>query len=246
MLQHHKETKEEAQLQRYLDDLEKPVTTLGEAERQEWRAEAEAHLCSMIAAYEELGMSHEEAVQTALARFGKPTPLGFRMRLAELRRAAKQNPENRVTNFVVSCGARFVLPALASFLLFVLLYTYTDSPSAHFLARNITRGMLLLGPFLCGWQLGGRLPWLQNEIRRVREVHGERGITRLRMGLFGAAVATTFELSLFWSMLRRLSDSADPHLLATDFLPALVWLPITLGVAYYRAIRQRTLSEAGE
>lgn len=238
MLQHRPQENQEvgtdARLQTYLKELEKPMHSLGETERQEWRAEAQEHLESLITAYEELGETREEAIRSAMARFGEPKTIGFRMRMAELKKTARLNPESQVTKYVLSCCALFFIPALLSFLTFVILYNYTDNLSAQWIARNITGALLILGPFLSGWQLGRRLPWLRREIRRVHQVHGKSGTLRLRFGLTVMAVASSFELALFWSLIRIFSAEGPTHLIATDWLPALAWVPITLGTAYWR------------
>jgi hypothetical protein len=63
-------------LERYLDKVSRPMPV---REREEWRMEVEQHLASIIAAYEELGHSHEEATELALTRFGEAAQLGLQM-----------------------------------------------------------------------------------------------------------------------------------------------------------------------
>lgn len=69
----HQET---SPMKEYLDALEQPLAPLGEAACHDWRQEAEAHLLSLIAAHEELGLSHEQAVATALREFGNENRIG--------------------------------------------------------------------------------------------------------------------------------------------------------------------------
>jgi hypothetical protein len=64
-------------LEQYIEEITRPLPL---AEREEWRTEVEQHLDALIAAYEELGHSREEAVQLAAARFGAPERLGRQMR----------------------------------------------------------------------------------------------------------------------------------------------------------------------
>jgi len=228
----------ERQIAAYLDAVE--ISTAQGAEAQEeWRAEAESHLRSLIAAYEELGDTHEQAVRAALARFGKPATIGFRMRMEMIRQAERKNPETQVTNYILKSCAGFVLPVLAAFIGFILLIDYSDSTAAQALARNITIGLLLLGPLFSGWLLGRRPHWLLAQVQRVRAVHGVRGMRRLAFGLTVAAATVTFELSLFWSLIRTLGEGGPMHVTAPDILPTLGWLPITLAVAYARSRRDR-------
>jgi hypothetical protein len=240
--QQQQETPGEARLQGYLDSLEKPLATLGEAARREWRSEAEGHLRSLVAAHEELGATQEEAVESALARFGASKQIGSRMRQATLRYDARQNPAARITERVIKCSAGALLPALVSFLTFVLLYVYTDNLAAQAAARGVVTAALLAGPLVNGWLLGGILPSLRNQVRRLQAAHGSASAVRLKVEWAAWGAATTVQLGLFWAMLRILSEGSPPRFLAADFLPALCWMPVTLGVAFWRG---RRLTAAG-
>jgi len=61
-------------LEQYLDEVSRPLPP--GTQRAEWRSETEQHLSALIAAYEELGHSHEEATDLALSRFGEAQKIG--------------------------------------------------------------------------------------------------------------------------------------------------------------------------
>src|SRR5579871_2590097 len=95
--QHQKDTAahdalEGARLRGYLDALQGPMAPLGEEAQREWRTEAETHLQYLIAAYEELGDTHEQAVAAALRRFSTvPETTGRQVRRETLRSAPDQS-----------------------------------------------------------------------------------------------------------------------------------------------------------
>ncbi len=69
-----------SRLEQYLDELERPLTALGETARREWREEARQHLADLAAAHEELGTDPDTALEQALHQFGEASKVGQAMR----------------------------------------------------------------------------------------------------------------------------------------------------------------------
>jgi hypothetical protein len=67
----------QSRLEQYLEEVSHPLPV---SKRIEWRSEAEQHLVALVAAYEELGHSHEEAMELAIEKFGDANRLGSQMR----------------------------------------------------------------------------------------------------------------------------------------------------------------------
>lgn len=69
-----------SRLEQYLDELERPLTALGETARREWREEARQHLADLAAAHEELGTDPDIALEQALHQFGDAAKVGQAVR----------------------------------------------------------------------------------------------------------------------------------------------------------------------
>lgn len=69
-----------SRLEQYLDELERPLTSLGENVRREWREEARQHLADLAAAHEELGTDPNTALEQALRQFGEAAKVGQAVR----------------------------------------------------------------------------------------------------------------------------------------------------------------------
>lgn len=69
-----------SRLETYLDELERPLTALGETARREWREEARQHLADLTAAHEELGTDPDTALEQALHQFGEAAKVGQAVR----------------------------------------------------------------------------------------------------------------------------------------------------------------------
>ncbi len=69
-----------SRLEQYLDELERPLTALGETVRREWREEARQHLADLAAAHEELATDADDALEQALHQFGDAATVGQAVR----------------------------------------------------------------------------------------------------------------------------------------------------------------------
>lgn len=78
---------DDQRLESYLQTIEQHLGGVGAAGKQEWRAEARAHLLALVEAHEELGATPEEAVEAALKQFGSGKQIGRALAKAA-RRAA--------------------------------------------------------------------------------------------------------------------------------------------------------------
>jgi hypothetical protein len=63
----------------YCAQLDARLVGMPEAQRRELEQELRQHLAALVAAYEELGRTPEEATAAALARFGDPVRIGRRL-----------------------------------------------------------------------------------------------------------------------------------------------------------------------
>jgi len=81
---------DDQRLEGYLQTMEQHLGGVSAAGKQEWRAEAQAHLLALVEAHEELGATREEAVEAALKQFGSGKQIG--RALAEAARRAEPFP----------------------------------------------------------------------------------------------------------------------------------------------------------
>jgi len=180
MLQYRQE---EPRLKTYLDALEKPLLPLGEDAAKEWRLEAEGHLLGLIAANEELGSTHEEAVTQALQQFGNTQRVG-RGVAQELRRQKYRVPPEEMKRASLSS-----LPACAGLLGVTYLGTLYLSETTLRVHESIYFGVLSLFivlPLYSGWVRG-----LLKDRRAIAIAH----LICLSYGFFmGMLHATLFEL----------------------------------------------------
>lgn len=75
-------------LDSYMAELERNLRGLPKAQRREELAEMRSHLEEMIAAYQELGMSEEQAIADALRQFGETLPLARDLKTVYRKRVA--------------------------------------------------------------------------------------------------------------------------------------------------------------
>ena len=129
-----------SRLEQYLEEVSKPISS---HERVEWRTEAEQHLAALIAAYEELGYSQEEATELALNRFGEAQTVGKQVRA-----------EMRPVMFSPATVA-FLAPLLLSFVvMYLAASSFAETGNQHTLPMMLTKS----GP--AQWNLGARLRWV--------------------------------------------------------------------------------------
>lgn len=158
---------QEQKLQTYLNALEKPLASQTEEVQREWRSEAESHLRSIIAAQEETGSSHEEAVAAALQRFGDARRVARRMRLelflqAERRflarwRMQRERERRRPYAPLVNLLTIQLVLTQTLFAAWIEIYlSYTNSPVAQMLARRGVEALTILIPAVIGWLFGRR------------------------------------------------------------------------------------------
>jgi hypothetical protein len=99
-----------SRLEQYLDDVSRPLP-VGQ-QRAEWRLETEQHLSALVAAYEELGHSHEEATELALNRFGEAHEIGRQVQ-AETHGSAARTGWSTVV-FLVPVALGFAAMAISA------------------------------------------------------------------------------------------------------------------------------------
>jgi uncharacterized protein (DUF433 family) len=239
-------TAAEARLRAYLDALEKPVTSLGADARSDWRSEAEQHLRSLIAANEELGSSHAEAVAEALKQFSRtPERIGGQVCWESMRSA----PDVTLMQIAARATVQFVVLAFYSLTALgaaACWYIRADDASGVTLLR-IAGGLgFVLIPMIGGWKIGKLLAewkasggvrsassWQRPRVDRVPlpfRLH-----ERLPDGdllpaiLVAAAVSVAVPGGLFALCSTNLGgqDGADPRMM----LAGLLWLPVVVAFA---------------
>jgi hypothetical protein len=133
-------------LEQYLDEVAQPVS---DCHRMEWREEARQHIASLVAAHEELGLGHEEAVEAALASFGEARQIGQSVQKETTRASSIRALGRGVLYFALPVFACFFPMAVAT-ALFGLVGGET------YLSSLRTAGSLLLvfAPILGGWNVG--------------------------------------------------------------------------------------------
>jgi hypothetical protein len=137
-----------SRLEQYLDEVSRPLPP--GTQRAEWRTETEQHLSALIAAYEELGHSHEEATELAVSRFGEAREIGRQVK-AETRRSTTRMGASTVV-FLVPVILGFVAMAISASL-------YAQTGNEHLRATMMVMGHLFdgLAFALGGWWFARRL-----------------------------------------------------------------------------------------
>lgn len=134
-------------MKKYLDALEEPLAPLGEAACHDWRQEAEAHILSLIAAHEELGLSHEQAVATALREFGNENRIG--KNVAYEIHKQRRPPIHQFFSDVVAT----VILGLGIVGITLLGTTYQSETTAtvHLLSHLLACSLFFVIPVISGW-----------------------------------------------------------------------------------------------
>ena len=97
-------------VERFYEQFNRQIARMPQVERSELQLELRQHLDGLVAAYEEIGCSPEEAVESALRRFGDPKKIG-RGLYREWRRT---DPERAATvTMIVTLVALFPAGCLA-------------------------------------------------------------------------------------------------------------------------------------
>jgi len=230
MAQQQRQIAEESsqRVQTYLDALEKPMASQGEAAAQEWRQEAEAHLYSLIQANMELGSTYEEAVTAALKQFGNTATIG--REVAQVTRQHKTyfgltTTQHLQLHFLGLCQ----IPGPAYLALLGMLYDSETSPLVHQLSHWGAELLFVLLPFLWGWNSeslqSSLVPGDKNtEWLRSKHYHWIWPMAAVFTGFIsGTVYATMFDLSLgsstFWNI---------PVLVGTLLYPTMALLGVQL------------------
>ena len=137
------------------------------AERADLHQEVRQHLESLVAANEELGSSPQEAWQLAMAQFGDPAKIGWRLRREAL--ALPRDPNQWAANPRTAAGIySFVLCTGSLALLAVVTFVFASaalvlapgmavSSPVSIGARDAYYAGLLLAPIAAGWMTGKRV-----------------------------------------------------------------------------------------
>jgi len=228
-------TGEEARFREYLDALQKPMATLGEAAQEEWRAEAESHLQCLIAAYEELGETREAAIRLALRRFGtEPATTGRNVCRATIRSA----PDTSLLQAAARALSFFAMPTFVGLgVLGILAVIYVQSGQllALDLLQKMSFACFILIPIVAGCKIGAWIPrWRacseQDSLLRSLQVES---YLLLPMALMVAA-------EMMWGgIFSGLSQSLAGHSDVHRFWYGLYWAPMTLTACILRIVWSR-------
>lgn len=180
---------EAPRLRSYLDELEKPLSSVGEEERREWRAEAEEHLRQLIAANEELGSSREEAISAAIKQFGNTQTIGRNV-AREIQRQKQPLPSKELGPILF-----FSLPIAFGAPLMAMLGIWYQSETSAMVHRSMQITALLL--FVLLPSVSGAM-WARLRERNARHaIWLSAGLVYPLYGFFtGCLYATMFELRL--------------------------------------------------
>jgi hypothetical protein len=259
-LQDHDTITAEARLRAYLDALDKPVASLGNEVRQDWRSEAEQHLRSLIAAHEELGSTHAEAVAEALAQFSRtPKRTGWQVSIAALRAA----PDTSVIQLVARAVTQTFLIAGVSFAALggaAIWYVTSESAAAASLLHAFSLSGFFLTPMVCGGRIGQLVAaWQATAETRSASTWRRPAADRFPMS---ARHDTRFrDLDMVpWIALGAVTISwlvgtlfavcsaffgASPYLPSASWIDGIAWLPMTAVFALISwAIRRRDFRSA--
>ena len=184
----HHGRQEASALTAYLDALQEPLAPLGEAACRDWRQEAESHLLGLIAAHEESGLSHEQAVATAIRVFGDEKRIGKGMAY-QIRRQQHRPPYTYLSPVLIPVSLGMCVLCILSL---GTAYQSDTTAAVHHTVRLLASALFIVAPIICGWNWNGAF------------VLGSRKWVRLAMpGVFplygflaGVSYATMFDLRL--------------------------------------------------
>jgi hypothetical protein len=220
----------EERLRAYLANLEPShsATATSPTAAEEWKSEAEQHLRSLIAAFEELGDSHEDAVRQALARFGNAPTLSRSMRRETRRQQRRRDPAQRVFDAISAAYGPSILPVLP-FVAYAVLYD-RDAPGQS-VCLVLTRGACLLAPVLSGWALAGPTGNVAADLRDAVAERGKPVAAWCILSLF--LLVALVHPGLEWTVIGQLSgESACTN--GMDWRAAPLWPLAALAVAALR------------
>ena len=194
-------------VERYLRDISAPLPA---QEQAEWRSEAYQHLDSLIAAHQELGLSHEEAIDAALHSFGEARKIGVGV-ARESKGGIKKEILRGVVHFAMPLYP-FILFALAA----VLGYTYSGEEEAYLSGMAALATTLLIAcPIIGGWNVG-------------RRTLGDLPVRDLFLVPLLASLLCSPDVLLFCGMRNHLLFASPGR----DIVWASSWLPLSIGSAF--------------
>jgi len=191
-----------SRLEKYLDEVTRPVAP---AQRAEWQEEAQQHLDALVAAHEELGLSREEAVEAAIGSFGEAKQIGKSIERESSGSTFRQAVGKGILRFALPVLACFFPMACAAALFGVV------GGEAYLATLRMAGGVLLvLTPVLGGWNAG----------IKASPHHPLRDV--LLVPALGAMLCSPD--SLIFSVFRHPTLRPDPR-------DAALWLPLALAAS---------------
>jgi hypothetical protein len=151
----------EAKIESYLESVRKRLDQLPAAERNAELTEVRDHLTELARGHAELGMTEQEAIQTALRQFGDPKLVG-----TNLRRAWEQGQKRRLPGTVLSAAGWAISISLVMSLISFLIRSILAEATNNYQNRgavlwNVMLGYWVAGCFQClltGYITGRRAP----------------------------------------------------------------------------------------
>jgi hypothetical protein len=146
-----------SRLERYLEELERPLTALTPEARAEWREEARQHLAALAAAHEELGSSPEEAVEAALRQFGDARQIGRQVQQSSPEGLQKGGSWRAIGRAYLLFSAP-LMAGIIAMIGFGYAYVLSLNPAALDAMRVAGACAFVAVPVAGGWRVGRRMP----------------------------------------------------------------------------------------
>jgi hypothetical protein len=197
-----------SRLEQYLDEVTQPVAA---PHRAEWREEVRQHVEAMAVAYEELGHTHDEATELALAQFGDARTVGKQV---QARTARPATNIEAIKGFVYPVALCFnVLGIISAVWSYAYLQGYNDMTGISSLI-HAGRAVQLMAPLLAGW-------WM------ARRLNGRLSLRRILIGLLAGIPLSLIPNAMFNTVASGFQEPTLLSLLAW----MLVWFVLAAGTA---------------
>lgn len=135
----------EAKIESYLESVRERLGKLPVAERDAELTEVRDHLAELARGHAELGMTEQEAIQTALRQFGDPKSVG-----TNLRRAWEQGHKRRLPGTVLSAAGWAISVSLVMSLISFLIRSILAEATNNYQNRGAVLWNVMLGFWVAG------------------------------------------------------------------------------------------------
>jgi hypothetical protein len=213
----------------YLDQVLAPLTRhLSAFHQQELRRELRTHLSERVSAYQELGMTEDDAVTEALRQFG-----GAEDFLRQWQQEWRETPSSLTLHDIYKAGKRALIPSLKG-ILGVNLFCFAVQEGLWHSVNTPINGILLRHSDAVGWAMV--VPAFLLLPLWVGAKHGQRIQERAGLGMLAALTAEIAVTSLLYGTVAlNTNDGASTGTINMLFNLSLVllavWMPVAGGAA---------------